>query len=106
MDEAGKGVKHYDTGEATWCGRAAEHGLQRRGPTLVPYVVAAGTDFNLRHDWNSLLDHPGGPPVTVRTAERWPPADVLTEYLHDFAQVQEDGKGVPPPTPLLTKLFC
>eukprot|EP00658_Telonema_sp_P-2_P076801 TRINITY_DN6801_c0_g1_i8.p1 TRINITY_DN6801_c0_g1~~TRINITY_DN6801_c0_g1_i8.p1 ORF type:complete len:791 (+),score=140.24 TRINITY_DN6801_c0_g1_i8:152-2524(+) len=45
-------------------------------------------EFNLRHDWNSLLDHPI-PPMTSRTPERWPPADVLVGYLREFGEEQE-----------------
>ena len=42
-------------------------------------------EFNLRHDWNSLLDHPSITPMTKRTKERWPHADILVEYLRDYA---------------------
>eukprot|EP00729_Bicosta_minor_P011009 gene11009-9417_t len=34
-------------------------------------------DFNLRHDWNSLLDNDDASPMTARTKARWPNADVL-----------------------------
>ena len=48
--------------------------------------------FNMRHDWNSLLDS-DVPPMTARTKERWPRKEVLTDYLADFAQEQvDDGK--------------
>ena len=60
-----------------------------------------GTDdaeFNLRHDWNSLLSHfdvdPGQTPAPVATTpghkfteytqEYYPSADVLVQYLEDF----------------------
>jgi hypothetical protein len=46
-------------------------------------------EFNLRHDWNSLLDHPDVEPMTARTKDRWPKADVLVKYLQDFAKVQQ-----------------
>ncbi len=46
-------------------------------------------EFNLRHDWNSLLGNPDCMPVTNRTTERFPHADTLVEYLRDFAQPQE-----------------
>ena len=48
-------------------------------------------EFNLRHDWNSLLDNNDTVPMTRRTKERWPPADILVEYLQDFAQQQEQA---------------
>ena len=48
-------------------------------------------EFNLRHDWNSLLDT-DTEPITNRTADRWPAADVLVEYLRDFAQEQEHAR--------------
>ena len=48
------------------------------------------SEFNLRHDWNSLLGaDPSVAPVTNRTAARWPPADVLLSYLRDYASAQE-----------------
>jgi cation diffusion facilitator CzcD-associated flavoprotein CzcO len=46
-------------------------------------------EFNLRHDWNSLLGNPDCVPVTNRTTERFPHADTLVEYLRDFARPQE-----------------
>ena len=36
-------------------------------------------EFNLRHDWNSLLGNDGVLPMTKRTAERWPHADTLVK---------------------------
>ena len=48
-------------------------------------------EFNQRHDWNSLLDNDGVPTVPDRTAKRWPNADVLAAYLHDFARAQEEA---------------
>lgn len=52
-------------------------------------------DFAMRHDWNSLLDvrdeasrtHP----MTNRTEAFFPHADVLAEYLAEFAQEQRDA---------------
>ena len=41
-------------------------------------------EFNMRHDWNSLLGS-DVPRMTTRTKERWPHADTLVEYLHEFA---------------------
>ena len=46
-------------------------------------------EFNLRHDWNSLLGNPECLPVTNRTTDRFPHADTLVEYLRDFARPQE-----------------
>jgi cation diffusion facilitator CzcD-associated flavoprotein CzcO len=47
-------------------------------------------EFNMRHDWNSLLDAPPGvAPVTNRTQDRWPRREVLAGYLRDFAAPQE-----------------
>ena len=43
----------------------------------------------MRHDWNSLLGNEACAPVTNRTTARFPSADVLVEYLRDFAQPQE-----------------
>ena len=40
--------------------------------------------FAMRHDWNSLLGN-ATPPVTERTRDLYPSADVLYEYLQDFA---------------------
>ena len=42
-------------------------------------------EFNLPHDWNSLLDNDDVPPMTARTPERWPPADTLVQYLREYA---------------------
>ena len=38
-----------------------------------------------------MLDNPSVTPVTNRTKERWPPADVLVKYLQDYAKIQEDA---------------
>ena len=43
------------------------------------------SEFNMRHDWNSLLGSDVSR-MTTRTKERWPSADTLVEYLNDFAQ--------------------
>lgn len=51
-------------------------------------------DFNLRHDWNSLLDHDDVSLMTQRTPDRFPPADVLTEYLKEFATEQERDQKI------------
>ena len=50
---------------------------------------ADNAEFNLRHDWNSLLDAPAGvAPVTNRSTQRFPDAGVLADYLADFAAHQ------------------
>eukprot|EP01052_Picozoa_sp_SAG31_P026273 SAG31_NODE_2368_length_5854_cov_19.043440_12_plen_101_part_00 len=69
------------------------------------------TEFNLRHDWNSLLDAPSVLsmtasrqlelhqqvsqqlrsqvlPVTNRSTQRFPDAGVLATYLQDFGDLQ------------------
>jgi hypothetical protein len=49
-------------------------------------------EFNMRHDWNSLLGS-DVPRMTTRTKERWPNADTLVNYLHEFAApIAEAGK--------------
>jgi hypothetical protein len=47
-------------------------------------------EFNLRHDWNSLLDNEGCAPVPNRTKARFPDAKHLVDYLQDFAKQQPD----------------
>jgi hypothetical protein len=58
-------------------------------------------EFNFRHDWNSLIESHGleveghdtaGPrpaPFTEWTEEYWPSADILTQYIREFAKRQE-----------------
>eukprot|EP01045_Picozoa_sp_COSAG04_P004322 COSAG04_NODE_186_length_21024_cov_6.326069_8_plen_550_part_00 len=47
-------------------------------------------EFNMRHDWNSLLDAPASvAPVTARSKARFPDAGVLVDYMRDFAAPQE-----------------
>lgn len=49
-------------------------------------------EFNMRHDWNSLLGSDVAP-MTNRTKERWPSADTLVQYLHEFAApIAQAGK--------------
>eukprot|EP00913_Durusdinium_trenchii_P009958 g9345.t3 len=50
-------------------------------------VARGGMDFRMRHDWNSLLgaDTLGIAPMTARTTELYPHADVLVQYLRDYA---------------------
>jgi thioredoxin reductase len=43
-------------------------------------------DFNLRHDWNSLLSHRSRPQFTQYTADLYPQADALVRYLNDYAR--------------------
>ena len=54
------------------------------------YTGRDNANFNMRHDWNSLLESEV-PQMTARTKDRFPPADVLAEYLRDFAKVQEEA---------------
>ena len=54
------------------------------------FTGRTNANFNMRHDWNSLLESEV-PQMTTRTKERFPPADVLAEYLRDFAKVQEEA---------------
>ena len=51
-------------------------------------------EFNLRHDWNSLLDHPSIALMTNRSEDRWPHADVLVTYLRDFAKAQDAANTI------------
>ena len=48
-------------------------------------------EFNLRHDWNSLLGQDAAQtrPMTNRSTLRFPAADTLVEYLRDFAKEQD-----------------
>jgi len=50
-------------------------------------------EFAFRHDWNSLIDVRDRAnrtrPVTQRSKALFPHADVLTEYLSDFAEEQQ-----------------
>lgn len=54
------------------------------------YTGRDNANFNMRHDWNSLLESEV-PQMTTRTKERFPPAAVLAEYLRDFAKVQVEA---------------
>ena len=40
-------------------------------------------EYNLRHDWNSLLDQPDIALMTNRTEDRWPSASLLASYLRE-----------------------
>ncbi|XP_005097745.1 FAD-dependent oxidoreductase domain-containing protein 2 [Aplysia californica] len=43
-------------------------------------------EFNLRHDWNSLLSHDPDLLLTKYTRQMFPHADVLVKYLRDYEQ--------------------
>jgi thioredoxin reductase len=43
-------------------------------------------DFNLRHDWNSLLSNGSGPLFTTYSDKLFPDADELVRYLGDYAK--------------------
>ncbi|MFT6044436.1 MAG: thioredoxin reductase [Arenicella sp.] len=47
------------------------------------YTGSTNSEFNLRHDWNSLLSN-GGPRFTDYDKELFPSADSLLKYLADF----------------------
>ena len=48
-------------------------------------------EFNLRHDWNSLLSHDPELLMTKYSKKMFPPADDLVKYLHDY-QVSNELK--------------
>lgn len=51
------------------------------------YTGSADADFNLRHDWNSLLTtNPAQPPFTTYSEDLYPSADSLVEYLDDVIE--------------------
>lgn len=52
------------------------------------YTGYSNPDFNLRHDWNSLLSEKG-PLFTSYSNEYYPQRDDLQRYIHDFAIVNE-----------------
>ena len=54
------------------------------------YTGRTNPSFNMRHDWNSLLESEV-PQMTTRTKERFPQAAILADYLRDFARSQEDA---------------
>ncbi len=49
----------------------------------------ADPEFNLRHDWNSLISDDPTLRVAAMTREYFPPADVLVEHLEEFSQVND-----------------
>nr|XP_026693091.1 FAD-dependent oxidoreductase domain-containing protein 2-like [Ciona intestinalis] len=42
-------------------------------------------EFNFRHDWNSLVSHDESLQMTKYSNDFFPPADVLVQYLNDYA---------------------
>ncbi|XP_078483409.1 FAD-dependent oxidoreductase domain-containing protein 2-like [Ciona intestinalis] len=42
-------------------------------------------EFNFRHDWNSLVSDDESLQITKYSEEFFPPADVLVQYLNDYA---------------------
>ena len=55
------------------------------------HTGTADEDFNLRYDWHSLLGEPGVASVPSRTDDLYPQADVVAEYLRDYARKQEQN---------------
>ena len=49
------------------------------------FAGLSSPEFNLRHDWNSLLETETVASMTARTKDRFPDAGVLVTYLHDVA---------------------
>ena len=58
------------------------------------FTGRSSKEFNLRHDWNSLLDNEDVSPVTKRTVDRFPQAEVLAEYLREFGRKQEQASKI------------
>ena len=59
-------------------------------PRLARPRRRADGEYNLRHDWNSLLGGGGAPQrMPQRTSDRWPHADDYAGYLKDYARPQE-----------------
>lgn len=50
------------------------------------YTGSDDPEFNMRHDWNSLLTEGEGPLFKEHTTAFFPRADVLLEYLQAFVQ--------------------
>nr|XP_002127179.2 FAD-dependent oxidoreductase domain-containing protein 2 [Ciona intestinalis] len=49
------------------------------------YTGKTNKEFNMRHDWNSLLSNDESLLMTKYSEEFFPPADVLVQYLNDYA---------------------
>eukprot|EP00746_Dinoflagellata_sp_MGD_P135317 gnl/MRDRNA2_/MRDRNA2_69305_c0_seq2.p1 gnl/MRDRNA2_/MRDRNA2_69305_c0~~gnl/MRDRNA2_/MRDRNA2_69305_c0_seq2.p1 ORF type:complete len:779 (-),score=109.38 gnl/MRDRNA2_/MRDRNA2_69305_c0_seq2:205-2541(-) len=53
------------------------------------HTRSGSLEFNLRHDWNSLLgQHETIPLFRNWSREYWPPADTLVDYINAFAAAQ------------------
>jgi len=48
------------------------------------YTGESDPDYNLRHDWNSLLSNERRPLFTDYTDQYWPHADLIPQYLADY----------------------
>ena len=48
------------------------------------YTGNNNKDFNLRHDWNSLLSDDDSLLFKNYTKDYFPNADIMVKYLHDF----------------------
>jgi hypothetical protein len=48
------------------------------------YTGESDPDYNLRHDWSSLLSDERKPLFTEYTDQYWPHADLIPQYLADF----------------------
>eukprot|EP01062_Namystynia_karyoxenos_P080196 TRINITY_DN8603_c0_g1_i1.p1 TRINITY_DN8603_c0_g1~~TRINITY_DN8603_c0_g1_i1.p1 ORF type:complete len:727 (+),score=168.33 TRINITY_DN8603_c0_g1_i1:90-2183(+) len=51
-------------------------------------------DFQLRHDWNSLLGAPGARRFTNYTKELWPHAELIPQYLEGFIAEHKLGPHI------------
>jgi len=47
-----------------------------------------GPDYAFRQDWNSLIGRPEVTPVTQRTKNFFPDADIVADYIEEFASEQ------------------
>lgn len=50
------------------------------------YTGKTNKEFNLRHDWNSLISHDDDLLMTKYSKEFFPPADSFVQYLNDYAR--------------------
>ena len=53
------------------------------------YTGSDIVDFNLRHDWNSLLSDESNPLFTSYSSEYYPDKNDMVKYLNDFAKIHE-----------------
>ena len=59
------------------------------------FTRSGDIEFNLRHDWNSLLgSHKTVGHFTNWTEEYWPSADLIVEYINAFAAPQVEAGNV------------